>query len=1316
MTINPGTLTTAIGDRVWLDANKNGIQDAGETGVAGVTVKLLDGVGRVLATQQTDANGNYLFTGLGGGQYAIEVVKPGDYSFTLRDVGPDTTDSDVDTVTGRSGMYTLALGEQNLSVDVGLQAPPCDCPPTASLGDRVWVDSNANGQQDAGEAGLSNVIVKLLNAAGVVVATTTTDANGNYLFTNLAAGQYAVEFTKPSGYTLTGQNIGADVTDSDANTVTGRTGLYTLAAGEQNLTVDAGVYKTASLGDRVWNDTNGNGVQDTGETGASGVKVELYNCITNVLVATTTTDANGNYLFANLIPGTYHVKFYAPTGTQFTTVDVGNDALDSDANPSTGITGCYTLKSGDINTSVDAGLKPLNTASLGDRVWLDTNGNGQQDAGEAGVANVTVKLLNAAGAVIATQTTDANGNYLFNNLAAGQYAVEFTKPSGYTLTGQNIGADVTDSDANTVTGRTGLYTLAAGEQNLTVDAGVYKTASLGDRVWNDTNGNGVQDTGETGASGVKVELYNCITNVLVATTTTDANGNYLFANLIPGTYHVKFYAPTGTQFTTVDVGNDALDSDANPSTGITGCYTLKSGDINTSVDAGLKPLNTASLGDRVWLDTNGNGQQDAGEAGVANVTVKLLNAAGAVIATQTTDANGNYLFNNLAAGQYAVEFTKPTGYNFTSQNTGADATDSDANTTTGRTGLYTLAAGEQNLTVDAGLKVANTASLGDRVWLDTNGNGVQDTGENGIANVTVNLLNAAGTVVGTKTTDANGNYLFTDLAPGQYAVQFVKPNGLQFTTANVGNDGLDSDANVTTGKTGLYTLTSGQQNLTVDAGLKAPPVTLERDAVSVCEDLSKTFNVLANDSGAGLKLINVRHETTDLDSLFQSRAGAISFTADGNVTYKTMTNYYGNDRLVYTVQDAAGRTFDQYVDITVKPVSDAPTAGNGAHYHPGEWDFAYGSQGVSHWQHIYTYADFGDFIDAADKLQQFGTLNTGTPSDIDTRVAFVVYGLQGASAQYGKILYDGVALDFSQGQSYEISVADVQAKKLVLDFTNQYVDYSMDFANKDSGSIENNACYDGEIYSNIRKITIITPVALDLNGDGHIGVTGATSSYQKDAGAALGHTVSFDIDADGKKDTIEWFNGSGDGILIDNRDGLAASHMDGSRLFGGQDGYGNGYYKMAALDANQDGKLSGAELKGIELWVDNGDAVVQAGEIQTLAQHGIDAVSTQLNLTYDAQGKLHIESTAARTDGSTLMSEDVFFAQENPTAPLPTIETVLNFGDGPLSKLLAGFMGGLPHDIPTERPAVALEHAADGEMLRKLIEVVNAQTVHAVAA
>ena len=96
------------------------------------------------------------------------------------------------------------------------------------------------------------------------------------------------------------------------------------------------------------------------------------------------------------------------------------------------------------------------------------------------------------------------------------------------------------------------------------------------------------------------------------------------------------------------------------------------------------------------------------------------------------------------------------------------------------------------------------------------------------------------------------------------------------------------------------------------------------------------------------------------------------------------------------------------------------------------------------------------------------------------------------------------------------------------------------------------------------------------------------------------------------------------------------------------------------LDDNRDGQLSGAELKGLELWVDNGDAQVQAGELQTLAQHGIASIGAQVVLTYDAEGKLHIESTATRMDGTTLMTEDVFFAAGPvESAELPALSQLL---------------------------------------------------------
>ncbi len=233
---------------------------------------------------------------------------------------------------------------------------------------------------------------------------------------------------------------------------------------------------------------------------------------------------------------------------------------------------------------------------------------------------------------------------------------------------------------------------------------------------------------------------------------------------------------------------------------------------------------TAAIGDFVWNDTNANGIQDAGEAGIPNVTVNLLDSGGAVVGTTTTDANGLYHFTNLVPGTYSVEFVPPAGYTVSPANQGAnDAIDSDADTVTGRTGNYTLVAGETNNTVDAGLHQPATAAIGDFVWNDTNANGIQDAGEAGIPNVTVHLLDSGGAVIGTTTTDANGLYHFTNLTPGTYSVEFVPPAGYTISPANQGaNDAVDSDADTVTGQTGTYILAAGETNNTVDAGLHQP--------------------------------------------------------------------------------------------------------------------------------------------------------------------------------------------------------------------------------------------------------------------------------------------------------------------------------------------------------------------------------------------------------------------------------------------------------------------------------------------------------------
>ncbi len=476
-----------------------------------------------------------------------------------------------------------------------------------------------------------------------------------------------------------------------------------------------------SIGDFVWNDSNKNGIQNSGEPGIPNVIVNLYNCITDSLLATTTTDANGKYLFSPLTHGDYYVKFGIPNDYTVSPQNQGSDtALDSNPD-NNGKTACITLGVSENNLTIDAGMYPTPppVGSIGDFVWNDTNKNGIQDSGEPGIPNIVVLLFDCnTNKLIASTTTNSNGKYLFSNLSAGSYYVQFVLPNGYTFSPALQGSDRTvDSNPDPTSGKTVCVDLSAGENNLTIDAGMYptppppQTGSIGDFVWDDTNHNGIQDSGEPGIPNVVVKLYDCNTNNLLSTTATNNNGKYLFNNLSAGSYYVQFVLPNGYTFSPALQGSDrSVDSNPDPTTGKTVCVDLSAGENNLTIDAGMYPTpppQTGSIGDFVWNDLNHNGIQNSGEPGIPNVIVKLYDCnTDALVATTSTNSNGKYLFNNLAAGSYYVWFILPSSYNFSPALQGSDRTvDSNPDVSSGKTVCIDLSAGENNLTIDAGMYI-----------------------------------------------------------------------------------------------------------------------------------------------------------------------------------------------------------------------------------------------------------------------------------------------------------------------------------------------------------------------------------------------------------------------------------------------------------------------------------------------------------------------------------------------------------------------------------------------------------------------------------
>ncbi|HDE0625536.1 TPA: carboxypeptidase regulatory-like domain-containing protein, partial [Staphylococcus aureus] len=527
-----------IGNYVWEDTNKNGVQELGEKGVGNVTVTVFDNnTNTKVGEAVTKEDGSYLIPNLPNGDYRVEFSNlPKGYEVTPSKQG---NNEELDS-NGLSSVITVN-GKDNLSADLGIYKPKYN------LGDYVWEDTNKNGIQDQDEKGISGVTVTLKDENGNVLKTVTTDADGKYKFTDLDNGNYKVEFTTPEGYTPTTATSGSDI-EKDSNGLT-TTGVIN---GADNMTLDSGFYKTPkyNLGNYVWEDTNKDGKQDSTEKGISGVTVTLKNENGEVL-QTTKTDKDGKYQFTGLENGTYKVEFETPSGYTPTQVGSGTDeGIDSNGTSTTGV-----IKDKD-NDTIDSGFyKP--TYNLGDYVWEDTNKNGVQDKDEKGISGVTVTLKDENDKVLKTVTTDENGKYQFTDLNNGTYKVEFETPSGYTPTSVTSGND-TEKDSNGLT-TTGVIKDA---DNMTLDSGFYKTPkySLGDYVWYDSNKDGKQDSTEKGIKDVKVTLLNEKGEV-IGTTKTDENGKYRFDNLDSGKYKVIFEKPAGLTQTGTNTTEDDKDAD-----------------------------------------------------------------------------------------------------------------------------------------------------------------------------------------------------------------------------------------------------------------------------------------------------------------------------------------------------------------------------------------------------------------------------------------------------------------------------------------------------------------------------------------------------------------------------------------------------------------------------------------------------------------------------------------------------------------------------------------------------------------------------------
>lgn len=652
----PGSLA----GHVYHDADNDGIRDAGETGIANVEIQVVLVESFVPASSPGNSGTVFTTTTAADGSWAVGGLLPGTYSvFETQQPTPYIDGLDSEGTLGGSAVnpgdriidIRLDSGAAGHEYNFGEILP-------GGISGLVHADTDGDCILDAGEAPIAGVVIQLLNADGDLIDEVFTDSGGRYEFSNLPPGEYRIREIQPLGFF-----DGMELAGSAGGFISGDDEIagIILSSGTVGENYNFCEHPPARIGGRVFVDENDNDLQDEGEPGIADVVIQLRDSDTGQLVAEVTTAADGSYSFDELESGRYTIREIQPaafidSGEQTGNLGgiVGDDELSDIA-----------INYGDVGQDYD--FWEIRPAGLMGRVYIDSAGEGDFDPSDTPLAGVVVELLDEIGNVITSTETDIAGKYKFDGLAPGKYGVREIQPAGLIDAGERVGTAGGIAQDDLIT----MIMLMPGVMGQDYDFWELEPSSLSGRVHADLNGDCIFDPNEVGLAGARIELSDEL-GMLLQVTFTDADGNYRFDGLPPGTYVVREIQPegyfhldqhvgtAGGEIQSPDVigeivlgpGTDAAEYNfcEEPPVSLSG-YVFQDGPQFTSVDGSLPEAGGVYGGNRTPDDTP-----------IMNVDIRLFDMQGNLISQTRTDASGFYEFAGLRSGIYEIRESQPEGF------------------------------------------------------------------------------------------------------------------------------------------------------------------------------------------------------------------------------------------------------------------------------------------------------------------------------------------------------------------------------------------------------------------------------------------------------------------------------------------------------------------------------------------------------------------------------------------------------------------------------------------------------------------------------